>query len=1007
MKKSSLKLWLLAILCAVPFLTMAQVSVTGRVVDAGSGQTLPGVSVFVRGTTIGTATDINGNFSISVPSTTTQLVFSFVGYSTQTVVASTSPLEIRLREDIANLSEVVVTGLATSVKRSNLANAITTISAKELTGRTTPTTVDGALSGKIPGVVIRQNGGGPGGGYSMQLRGISTLTGASQPLFIVDGIYVNNSQFQTGAGLAAFSAAGGAGQDNPVNRIADINPDDIESIEVLKGASAAAIYGTRANAGVVIITTKRGKSGRTTVSFGQDVGVATPVNLLGQRTWSVDKINEYFAYFGAQGGAANMSEIALFNAANGQFFDYEKEIFDRNALQRKTRFSVSGGNENTTFFVSGNTGVEDGLAAFTGSKNNSVRANINQRVGRFVDVRLSSNYLNTFNSRSFTGNSNNGIGITYGLAYIPSYHQLLQNADGTFPNAVYGENPLAVINRTNNNETTNRFLQSVNGNIRFFNSDRHSVRLNVQGGVDYLLTENFLYIPDDLQSQIGTANPGAVRKVNNRSFQTNLQALIVYDANLFDSKLNVTTQAGTVRNSFDFDINAVQGVGLAPRQNNPVNGRVQTINSFQQSAQDVGFIAQQEYNYMDQFIATAGVRFDKSSLNGDNTKYFAFPKGSLAINLTNFDFWGADYVSQFKLRAAYGETGNPANFGALFSNLTAVVIGGNQGTVPALQVGNKDLEPERAKEFETGFDLGFLGGRINLEATYYNKKVVNLLDLFITAPSTGVTSIASFPVGDLRNQGVELSLNANPVRNDNFSWNTTTLFSLNRTKVTRITIPTKVTGTGFGAAFGTNRFTLGESPSVFYGLPAQPITDANRTGLTRYGESQPDFQMSFNNSITFLKDFEFSFLLHWKQGGNNVNLSTILKDEGGTAIDFDDDTEIPGLPGSGGNGIKNGFERLDNFGVTAAHYIEDATYVKLREASLYYTIPSSVRSKIFKGAIQNARIGVSGSNLLTFTNYSGYDPEVSNFGNTANGAPVEVSAFPLAKKVFFHLSFDF
>lgn len=1003
MKKSSLKLWLFAILCAVPFLTMAQVSVTGRVIDAGSGQTLPGVSVFVRGTTIGTATDINGNFSISVPSTSTQLVISFVGYATQTVAAGTGPLEIRMRETIASLDEVVVTGLASSIKRSNLANAVTTISAKELTGRTTPTTVDGALSGKIPGVVIRQNGGAPGGGYSMQLRGISTLNGSSQPLFIVDGIYVNNSQFQTGAGLAAFSAAGGAGQDNPVNRIADINPADIESIEVLKGSSAAAIYGTRANAGVVIITTKRGKIGKTTFSVGQDFGVATPSNLLGQRTWSIDKINEFY---GAGTNAAN-AEIALFNAAGGRFFDYEKEIFDRNALQRKTRVSVSGGSENTRFFVSANTGVEDGLAAFTGSKNNSIRANVDQKVGRFVDIGLATNYINSFNSRGFTGNSNNGIGVTYALAYIPSYHQLLRNSDGTYPNAVYGENPIAVVDRTNNDETTNRVLQSFKGTARLFQNDKNAIKLVTQGGVDYLVTENFLYIPEDLQSQIGTANAGAVRKVSNRSLQLNLQAFVVHDVDLFDDKLHVTTQLGTVRNTFDVDINAVQGTGLIAGQRNPSSSRVQSFSSIQQRAADVGFIGQQEYNFKDQFIVTAGIRFDKSNLNTDNDKYFFFPKVSAAINLTSFDFWKADYVNLFKVRAAYGETGNPANFGNKFSNLNNTNIDGQLGLFPALSIANTTVSPENAKEFETGLDLTFLDGRIGFEGTYYSKKVQNLIDVLVLAPSTGVTTVTGFPAGDLRNRGVELSLTANPIRKDNFIWNATTLFSLNRTKVVKLNIPPKGVGTGFGTAFGRNFFFNGESPSVFYGLPAVPVTNDNPTGFTRYGESQPDFQMTFNNSFTIMKDFELSFLLHWKQGGLNANLTTILKDEGGTAVDFDDDTEIPGLPGSGGNGIKNGFERLNNFGVTAAHYLQDASYVKLREVSLYYTIPTSARSKIFKGAIQNARIGVSGSNLLTFTKYSGYDPEVSNFGNIANGAPVEVSAYPLSKKVFFHLAFDF
>jgi len=312
-----------------------------------------------------------------------------------------SNLNIQLSQDATNLEEVVVTGLASSVKRSNLANAVSTVSAKDLTGTTTIQTTDGALYGKVAGATIRSNGGAPGGGMSIQLRGISSLSGASQQLIIVDGVYISNATQRTGR--ASVTGAGGSNQDDGANRLADLNPADIETIEVLKGPSAAAIYGTRANAGVIIITTKRGAEGRTTVSLSQDIGFAEPLRLLGVDDWSEEKINFFYPE------ARRPLELERFRAAqsSGNFIDYEDFFYNTQATLLNTRVNVSGGNEKTKFFVSGNISDEEGTVRNTGFQRYSVRANIDHKISNAIRLGVSSNYIQSNSDRGFTGNQNN------------------------------------------------------------------------------------------------------------------------------------------------------------------------------------------------------------------------------------------------------------------------------------------------------------------------------------------------------------------------------------------------------------------------------------------------------------------------------------------------------------------------------------------------------------------------------------------------------------------------
>ncbi|QIL75694.1 SusC/RagA family TonB-linked outer membrane protein [Hymenobacter sp. HDW8] len=981
-------------------------SISGRVTDASSGQGLPGVTVLVKGTTVGVSTDADGSFSVNAPASATTLAFSSIGYLTvERAIGNASTINVQLATDTRQLEEVVVTGLATSIKRSNLANAVTTISAKELVGSTRPVTVDAALNGKVVGANISQTSGAPGGGVAIQLRGISSLTGGTQPLYIIDGVYAVNAEVGNGAGAAAFSAAasttaGRSTQDNPVNRLADLNPNDIESIEVLKGSSAAAIYGTRANAGVIIIKTKRGVAGQTRVSFNQDLGFAKAWNLLGKEDWSNEKIDRFYT----NAARATLEKQRLAEAqASGQVYDYEKQIFGNTGFLRNTSLSVSGGSEKTKFYVAGTSTDEGGIVDRTGFKRNSIRANLDQKIGERIDIGITSSFIRSQNRRGFTGNDNRGVSLGYTLASLPSYAQLQPNEAGIFPDNLYGgDNPLAIVARGVNEENTNRTVQAVNGTLRILESEKSSLRLAVQGGIDYSNSDALLALPSDLQSQRSLPNPGAVRVLKNQFFNYNLQGFLVYDWRLGET-INLTSQVGTVRLGLDRNLSYSQGQNLAPGDPlTPNRSSLVTQEVELGSERDIGHVAQQEVNFNDQIIATAGVRFDKSSRNGDPNKYYAFPKASLAVNIAKFGFFDLPSVNLVKLRAAYGETGAPGFFGSTFSPLTNTSIGGRVGFLPSTLVGNPDIGPERATEFETGVDLAFLDSRISFEATFYNKVAKDLVNSFVLAPSTGVTSIRAFPVGDLQNRGLELSLGVTPIRSENFNWVSTTQYWFNRTEVTRIVVPAFNTGLGFGNAYGRNVFTLGESPSRWYGSPTSAVDNPNNPSfLTRYEEAQPKFQMSFLNNFTLFKNVEVSFLLHWRKDSYTSNLSRLLQDEGGTTEDWSEDS---GEVDEAGNVLTNGQYRA---GLTAREFIQNSGYVRLREASIYYSVPASIRTALFKDFVRNIRIGASGNNLITWTDYVGYDPEVSNFGATSNGAQVDVSSFPNTRRVFFHLSLDF
>ena len=947
---------------------MAQITVRGTVTDQFSGDPLPGVNVVDKATREGVITDLDGNYTIQVSGATT-LIYSFVGYkSVEQEVSSSTTIDVTLQEDVANLEEVVVTGLASSVKRSNLANAVSTIDAEALTGNTSQATVDGALYGKLTGANIVSSSGAPGGGFAVRLRGISSLNGQQQPLFIIDGVYMDNSEIPSG--LRNASGANRGNEENASTRLADLDPNDIQSIEVLKGASAAAIYGTRANAGVVIITTKRGKAGQTQINFSQDVGFNSIIRYLGMRDWNEQRVTDTY-------GAA---EAAAYNAAvaNGSFYDYERELYGEKGLIRDSRISVTGGSDKTTFYVGVGRRNENGIVQNTGFQRNSVRLNLDHDITDRIKLSLSSNYVNSASSRGFTGNENEG-GLSYGynLAFTRPWAELHPDEFGNYPdNPNFAGNMLLVRDLAKNEENVNRLLQGVKLSSRLFQNNTTSLRLDLNGGIDYYLNETFVYVPEFHQAQRGLQN-GYIGRGRNKVYNGNLQGFLVFDKFLMDGDLSLSTQLGATYLSQSVGLLFNEATQLIPGQVNLNSSGAQRIAETRSLVQEAGLVAQEEVNYRDIFIGTIGVRMDKSTLNGNPNQYFAFPKASLAVNIANMDGWSSPIINGLKPRVAFGQTGSSAGFGSLYTLMNPVQIDGNVGVVVGGTLGAESLVPETSTELEAGIDISAFDSRVAFEASVYQRDVYDLI-LSRGLPASSGFTVETGNFADLRNRGVELSLTTQNVQNEAISWTSTVNWWTNRSEITRLDVPAfPQPGAGFGLSLGSFYIEEGASITQFKG---------NIDGVpTTVGDAMPDFQMSLFNQMTFAKNIDFNFLLHWKQGGDILNLTKFLTDLAGTSPDLD--TEA-------------GQERIAQ-GTVATRFIEDGTYLRLREVSLYYTLPDVIAQ------VEAIKVGVSGRNLFTFTNYSGYDPEVSVNGSSTISTGLDVTPFPSSKQVYFHLNVRF
>ncbi len=979
-------------------MAIAQSTVEGNVKDS-NGESLIGVTILVKGTAVGTTSDIDGNFKINVPADASTLIVSYTGFADQEVDIASGNFDVVMSQESAILDEVVITGLASNVKRSNLANSVASIDAEALTGMTVQGTMDGALYGKFKGAEIRSNSGAPGGGMGVKLRGVTSIFGDQQPLYIIDGIYVDNSSISLGNNIV--SAAGGGGntsnQDDASNRIADIDPEDIANIEILKGASAAAIYGSRAAGGVVIITTKKGKSGKTGITFSQALGFTSPTKLLGNREWNADKIGSVFP--GSAPDYISQDSIAFLQ--NG-LTDYESELYDNVGVLSTSRLEVSGGNAKTTFFIGGTYKNDEGIVKNTGYEKFSLRANIGHRFNDWLKIDFTNNYINSQSDRGFFNNSNDNTTIGYAQAFTRPWYDLFPDESGTYPSSPAGSNILETVALVTNRENVNRYLAGATVTARLYTNDRNNLKFVVRGGLDaYALRSTGLFPQNLSYYRSETTLGGVAISGSTISKNTNIAALLVYDYYAANN-LSFTTQLGVTQEDFDRNTVISTGIGLNGSQTSIDQSASQQSTQRRLLQQDKGIFVQEEVNWDDKIIGTLGVRADKSSNNGDVNKIYYYPKANLAFNIANFDFWSSESVNQFKLRAAYGQSGRFPVYEAKFNRLDATSIGGKGGWVTNIRRGNPDIGPEKQSEIEFGLDLGILKNRISFDATYYIKEIDDLLLRAQVPTSSGYTS-KWINGGALENQGIELGLAINVVNQPDITWNTGFSFWTNDSEITRLDVDAFNEG-GFAASLGQYRIQEGQSATQIVGTfnPADCVNDdcsdldPDGDGFRVYGDAEADFNLSWTNTVAY-KGLELSFLWHWKAGGEGINLSTLLYDLGNLTWDYDDTTLDPDGQIPNGDYRKTVWDAGD-----AGPWIEDNSYIRLREIGLYYNLPSS----LFNDKA-DFKIGVSGRNLVNIFDYNSYDPEVSNFGGNVLASSVEVTPFPAAKQFNFHIKASF
>ena len=978
------------LLGAVPAVAQTR-TITGTVTDAETGQPLEGARVSVRGTALSTTTGAGGRFTLgNVPDGNIVVSIRRIGsnFADLPLPAGQNELRAVLTRDPLRLSDVVVTGQATGVERRNLANAVATVSGEEV-ARVSAQTVEQALQGKVVGASIQANSGAPGGGMQMRLRGITSINAASEPLYVVDGVVLSNVAIPSNQNAVTKSTGGSnpqLTQDNQVNRIADLNPNDIENVEVLKGASASAIYGSRASNGVVIITTRRGRSGERQINATQRIGFSKISNTLGSRSFNT--LAEATAAWGAS--AANFYQ-------QGVVYDHERELAGRTPVSSESVVDVSGGDANTRYFASALWKHDGGIIDNTGYGKQSVRANLDQDFGKRLNFSLQTDATRSLAQRGLTNNDNAGVSFWMVFPFTPSFLDLRQQPDGTYPPNRFGNisNPLQTAALMKNDEKVLRSIVAGRLTLNALERQAYNLKFVVNGGADQFSQENSLLFPPELQFEpLDDGEPGTALLSNSNNLNLNLGTNGVFTFTPLSAAFTATTSVGVNGSSRDLRIsrivsrNLVGGLGIVGA------GTDVRVLEQRQRVEDFGLFAQEEFlTFGERLLMTAGINADRSSANSDTKKYSYYPKLSGSYRFVQ-PFRG---MQELKVRTAYGQSGNQPLFGQKFTPLSPTEnIAGLSALVvpPQGTVGSKNLRPERQREFEAGADLTFAGGLGAVELTGFRKDVSDLLLQRTLAPSSGFAS-EIFNGGKLRTTGAEVGVTLVPVQSAEKDWIFRTTYASTRSKIVALPVPSFRTG-GFGTALGAFQIEEGASATQIVGNDSLPNGSAV---VRKIGDANPDFTMSFSNNLRF-KRLRLYGLLDWQHGGDIINLTKFLYDLGQNTVDYADPITVGGVQ------TTKGAQRLKVFGHQTAVYVEDGSFMKLRELTLAFEVPPTMISRFGRG-VRTAELSFSGRNLWTHTNYTGMDPEVSNFGNQPIARNIDVAPFPPSRSFWFSLSLGF
>lgn len=974
-------------------------TVTGKVKDE-SGNAVPGISVKVKGTSVGASTNASGSFTIKTGNPSI-LVFSGIGYQSKEVIYNgQSNLSVSLTEDQQNLSEIVVTALGVKREKRNLTYSSQEVKGEQLTQSKEPNLVN-ALAGKVSGVQITSSSGTPGSSSRIVIRGANSLYGNNEALMVIDGIPVNNDE------------TGNLNSGPGTNRIADLDPNIIESINVLKGGAATALYGSDGAKGVIIITTKAGAlNKKPTLSFSSSFSFEKPLLPEIQNKYSLGSNGVYFdgvSQKTSTSWGARMDTLKI-NGQPAQVYD-QSDLFFKTGKTYTNTIGLTGGGAYSSYFLSFTNLTQDGTVPATSFDRNTVFGKFSTQVIKDLNITFSLNYANTKNNRQPEGYALESPVWTIFSAPVSYNLQPSTNPDGTQRLFRFSRNnPYWVLDNIKNSSIVNRFIPTFNADYKIF----PWLTLTERFGAD-VYVEQGKYI----ESLGSVSNPNGRIVNNNTNFRQYNNDLI----------LNASKTLG------DFNIDALLGNNLISTysQNAYANGLGITVPDFNNIGsastvkftetsyltRKVGFYLQSNIDYKKFIILSLTGRYDGTSVLAKGNSFYPYGSAATSFIFSNFFSSGLSNVMNFgKLRLSYSTVGN-ASIGP-YSLLTpyesqtirniAFPYQGQSGFLISGTLSDPNLKNERINEFEVGLETGFFKNRLSLEVTYFNKKTTNgIIPNVALAPSTGynATSVNS---ASMRNKGIEILLNAKPIKTDNFSWDLTFNYSRIRNKVLSIYKDLNQVGNGFtfiflnqpyGVIYGT-RYARNASGQILTGDDGLPFA-ADEQGII--GDINPDYMAGIVNNFKY-KQFTFSFAFDLKKGGdiqNNVDgygyfygTPKVTEDRGPRVVEgINANTGLPNTVSVSGQAY---YQRINS---VLESVIQDGTYLKLRNVSLGYSFkPSWLTKTPFK----NVALNVTGRNLWIYApHFTGGDPEVSSFGSSNGSQGIYSFSTPTSRSVDFTL----
>jgi TonB-linked SusC/RagA family outer membrane protein len=1026
MRPPRLRRWLgatLLLLCgALPQRADAQepYTITGSVTDAESDGPLAGATVQLRGSgSMGPAasgvTDAAGRYTLRarVAAGTYTLQVNRIGRGTATrqVVLgadrSVTVYPIALTPVALQLEELVVTGTGAPAERREIGNAVSSVAGEEVAQAPAATSVDQALQGKIAGAQISETSGQPGGGVSIRLRGTNTILGNAEPLIVIDGVIVdNNNEALVGLGANATRASTALS-----NRLSDISPEDIERVEVLKGAAAAALYGSRANSGVIQIFTRRGRQGAPQITFSTEMQAARIPEYLELNAEPRIGIADTLAY----------RALAPRLGQDTTRYDIQDQVF-QTGIGTSNQLSISGGTEGTTYYLSGNWNDEEGILRSTGYQRYGGRARISQRLSDWLEVGVNANYLRTRTDFAPEGEQTQGILTT--VIFTPTlFNAGFDTVAGRYPySPVTGTNPFDVIDNWIARSSVTRFL----GNVQATATPLSNLTLTYLAGIDDGREEAIYLQPRGSNSASFTGSLQApVRSV--RRFNTDVTATLA--STLSESMSLSSTVGGRYTNDRTNTIRAA--VSDLPPGQTTVVGAVQTASQGLVELRTLGGYVQERLSIADRLFLTAGLNMEASSAFGTDQRWQMFPRvsGSWVVNeQPGFDTGMMGNVfSALRLRAAYGQTGGqpPSEYlnQVTYSN---VLYGGRPGLRPPTLAPNPGLKPERQREYEFGADAGFLDDRVALELTYYDKLTSDLVLSVPLAPSSGFANQFR-NVGELSNKGWEVALSTSNVQGRTFSWTSRLLYARNRNRIERLnqqsdTIVSEylnavIEGQPIGVFLG-GYYPRDEQGNIIY-FPrnaagqvvydpalcaARPLpagcfpTRARVNGVLQrrvLGDPNPDFTASLQNSFTF-RGVDLGVLLDGRFGNDVANFTRRSMEYFGSSPTAGAEARSDTVPGT--------YSRNLDRNTLYEEFIEDGSFVKLREVSLAYRFTAPWVRRL---GTRELGVRLAGRNLYTWTDYSGIDPEVNLFAASTVARGVDFVTTPIPRTFVVGLDFNF